>query len=104
MEFELPMKIKAIYENGVLRPLEALELRDGQTVEVTLDDSSPFEPGYPPGHPFHGMEPISDEHAEYLHRVTEEEFGQVDPAEWEVSPALQDYIDWLKSKATEGKS
>jgi predicted DNA-binding antitoxin AbrB/MazE fold protein len=33
--------IQAIYTNGVLRPLEALALEEGQIVEVTVASSTP---------------------------------------------------------------
>ena len=32
--------VKAVYENGVLRPLEPLELAEHQPVTVTVDESS----------------------------------------------------------------
>lgn len=33
--------VTAVYENGVLRPTRPLELREGQTVEVTVTDPTP---------------------------------------------------------------
>lgn len=33
--------VTAVYENGVLRPTRPLELREGQTVEVTVTDPPP---------------------------------------------------------------
>jgi predicted DNA-binding antitoxin AbrB/MazE fold protein len=36
--------LQAVYEKGVLRPLEPLELRDQQFVNVTLSDEAPPEP------------------------------------------------------------
>lgn len=35
--------LRAIYENGVLRPLEALDLRENQEVAVVLTPSLPSE-------------------------------------------------------------
>lgn len=32
------ISVTAVYENGVLRPTTPLELREGQTVEVTVSD------------------------------------------------------------------
>ena len=34
--------IDAIYENGVLRPLEPLDLEDQQRVRITMDNSDPL--------------------------------------------------------------
>lgn len=36
--------LKAIYENGVFRPLEKPELTEGQPVQITVDTSTPFTP------------------------------------------------------------
>ena len=35
---ELPKVIKVRYEKGVLKPLERLELREGEEVEVVLEE------------------------------------------------------------------
>jgi predicted DNA-binding antitoxin AbrB/MazE fold protein len=34
--------LQAVYENGVLRPLESLDLREQQLVNVTLSDEEPW--------------------------------------------------------------
>ncbi len=36
--------LQAVYENGVLRPLEPLDLREQQLVNVTVSDEAPPEP------------------------------------------------------------
>jgi hypothetical protein len=36
--------LQAIYEKGVLRPLEPLDLREQQVVHVTVSDEAPPEP------------------------------------------------------------
>jgi len=36
--------LQAVYENGVLRPLEPLHLREQQLVSVTVTDEAPMEP------------------------------------------------------------
>jgi predicted DNA-binding antitoxin AbrB/MazE fold protein len=36
--------LTAVYENGVLRPLERLDLREKQLVTVTITDEAPMEP------------------------------------------------------------
>jgi predicted DNA-binding antitoxin AbrB/MazE fold protein len=38
------VKAQAVYENGVLRPLEPLALREQQLVTVTISDEAPAEP------------------------------------------------------------
>jgi predicted DNA-binding antitoxin AbrB/MazE fold protein len=38
------MTIKAKYENGVLRPIEPLPLREGETVDVTVSVAAPAPP------------------------------------------------------------
>ena len=35
-------EIRAIYENGILRPIEPLELEEQQRVRVTIDDGGPL--------------------------------------------------------------
>lgn len=37
-------KLQAVYEKGVLRPLEPLDLRDQQCVSVTITDEASTEP------------------------------------------------------------
>ncbi len=37
-------KLQAVYEEGVLRPLEPLDLREQQLVNVTITDEAPGEP------------------------------------------------------------
>lgn len=36
------MRIKAIYENKVLKPLEKLDLREGEEVEIELKEKTEF--------------------------------------------------------------
>ena len=36
--------LKAIYENGVFRPLEKPELTEGQSVQLTVATTTPFSP------------------------------------------------------------
>lgn len=36
--------LQAVYEKGVLRPLEPLDLREQQLVNVTISDETPPEP------------------------------------------------------------
>lgn len=36
-------KLEAVYENGVLRPLEPLDLREHQRVRITLSSVAPSE-------------------------------------------------------------
>lgn len=36
--------LKAIYENGVFRPLEKPELTEGQSVKITVETTTPFTP------------------------------------------------------------
>jgi predicted DNA-binding antitoxin AbrB/MazE fold protein len=51
-EEEQPMtrNIQAVYEKGVLRPLEPLDLPEQQLVNVTITDEAPEPaPSYPPG-------------------------------------------------------
>jgi hypothetical protein len=42
--------LQAVYEKGVLRPLEPLDLREQQVVNVTIADEAPGPAlAYPPG-------------------------------------------------------
>ncbi|PSB45017.1 hypothetical protein C7B80_18385 [Cyanosarcina cf. burmensis CCALA 770] len=36
--------LKAIYENGVFRPLEKPELAEGQSVQLTVESTAPLSP------------------------------------------------------------
>ena len=36
--------LKAIYENGVFRPLETPELTEGQSVQLTVEPTTPLNP------------------------------------------------------------
>jgi predicted DNA-binding antitoxin AbrB/MazE fold protein len=69
--------IEAIYENGVLRPVQPLDwLEEKRQVTVTVTTPDPQGPlnGWVGG--------ISDEDATLMRRVIDEEFGQVNPDDW----------------------
>jgi predicted DNA-binding antitoxin AbrB/MazE fold protein len=75
-------KVLAIFENGVFKPEEPVNLRPGTKVEVTLPDEQ-----LSPSEQLHRRYPLilddlSDEEAAELTQIIEEEFGQVDPDEW----------------------
>lgn len=36
--------LKAIYENGVFRPLEKPDLNEGESVKITVETTTPFTP------------------------------------------------------------
>ncbi|NJM73289.1 MAG: antitoxin family protein [Scytonema sp. RU_4_4] len=36
--------LKAIYENGVFRPLEKPNLKEGESVKITVESTTPFTP------------------------------------------------------------
>ena len=73
-----PQTVEAIYENGVLRPLKALEgLAEHSKVKITIEgeETSP--------HPllrFAGI--LSDKEAAELRHVIENEFEGIDPNAW----------------------
>jgi predicted DNA-binding antitoxin AbrB/MazE fold protein len=49
-EHTMTRNLQAVYEKGVLRPLEPLDLREQQLVNVTITDEAPEPaPSYPPG-------------------------------------------------------
>lgn len=70
--------VEAIYENGVLRPLKALDgLAEHSQVKITIESDQT------PTHPlsqFAGI--LSDEEATELQRVVADEFGKIDPNVW----------------------
>jgi predicted DNA-binding antitoxin AbrB/MazE fold protein len=69
--------IQAIFENGVLRPIEPLDgLEDNRLVKVTVEteDRAPPLEGWSGG--------LDDQDAATMRRVIEEEFEQVNPDEW----------------------
>jgi predicted DNA-binding antitoxin AbrB/MazE fold protein len=69
--------IKAIYENGVLKPIEPIEgLADRAQVTLTLDTGRTRRPldDWVGG--------LSDQDAAEMRRVIEEEFEQVNPDDW----------------------
>jgi predicted DNA-binding antitoxin AbrB/MazE fold protein len=61
--------IEAVYEKGVFRPLQPLDLEEGQRVQVTLPQTS-----LPPPSPKEFAEQIRE-----THRV----FGQLTEEEWD---------------------
>ncbi len=73
-----PQTVEAIYENGVLRPLKALEgVAEHCKVKITIqrEETTP--------HPllrFAGI--LSDDEAAELRRIIEEEFARIDPDAW----------------------
>ncbi len=74
----LHLKIEAIYENGILRPLQPLlGVTEHSKVKITIE-AKEAEP-----HPllqFAGI--LSDEEAAELQHMIEEEFEKVDPHAW----------------------
>jgi predicted DNA-binding antitoxin AbrB/MazE fold protein len=60
--------IEAVYENGVFRPLQPVDLEDGQRVQVYL--------------PFEGSKLTAEEALEMM-RKTHKIFGEVSDEEWE---------------------
>ena len=69
--------IEAIYENGVLRPVEPLDwLEDKRQVTVTVTTADPQ------GSLKDWVGGISDEDAKIMRKVIDEEFGQVNPDDW----------------------
>lgn len=70
--------VEAIYENGVLRPLQALEgLVEPCKVKITI------ERGEAAPHPFLRFAGIlSDDEAAELRRIIEAEFERIDPNAW----------------------
>ena len=68
--------LEAIYEDGILRPLEALEgLSDHSKVRITID----FEERHPLLQ-FAGI--LSDREAAELRRTIQDEFERIDPNAW----------------------
>jgi predicted DNA-binding antitoxin AbrB/MazE fold protein len=61
--------IEAVYENGVFKPLQPVDLAEGQRVHVTLA-------GQPPP-------AMSPEEIQQKMKETHETFGQIPDAEWE---------------------
>jgi predicted DNA-binding antitoxin AbrB/MazE fold protein len=45
----MPITVRAVYESGVLRPMEPLALSEGEMVRVTIAQAMP--PGPPPRNP-----------------------------------------------------
>lgn len=94
----MSITLDAIFENGVLRPLTKLNLRDGQRVTMTVDAAAAQRTAgeakpptstavgellpFPPGHPLHGLRRISDEKAVAMLKVIHEAFGHVDDDDW----------------------
>ena len=74
--------ISAIYDNGVFKPMRPVDLPQGTHVEVVL----PANGGDPvailqlrfPG----SFGTMSEEDADELQRIVDEEFGQVNPDDW----------------------
>jgi predicted DNA-binding antitoxin AbrB/MazE fold protein len=61
--------LPAIYENGLLRPLEPLELKEHQRVRVTADDFSDDPAGALLDHEYHAAIDAMDEEVRTLEEV-----------------------------------
>lgn len=73
--------IKAIFENGVLRPLQPLEgVPEHTRVDVTVVSADPGENGKPGLRACIGS--ISDADAGEMRRAVDEEFERVDDRDW----------------------
>lgn len=69
--------IHAIYEHGVLRPLEPLEeIAEKSEVELAIE----YPPPSPPLKDIFGILPRED--AEEMRKIVDEEFERVDLNEW----------------------
>jgi predicted DNA-binding antitoxin AbrB/MazE fold protein len=71
-------QIEALYENGILRPLEPLEgVAEHSRLRVTLE----LEDG--PAYPLASyVGTLSDEDAREMLRIVEDEFERIDPDAW----------------------
>ncbi len=70
--------IHAIYEHGILRPLEPIEgIRENSEVELTI---AVKQKEVSPVRRFAGI--LSEEEANRMLRIVEEEFERVNPDEW----------------------
>lgn len=73
--------VRAVYEKGMLRLLEPVNLAQHEEVEVTVRSASLVDHrGGRPLSKFFGT--ISDEDAREMREAIEEAFEQVDPDEW----------------------
>jgi predicted DNA-binding antitoxin AbrB/MazE fold protein len=72
----MDLQFDAIYENGVLRPLQPLNLADRAKVTVTIELPTPK----PPINGCFGT--ITPESAAEMQRIVDEEFEKVDPRDW----------------------
>lgn len=73
--------LRAVYENGVFRPLEPVHLAQHEEVEVTVRTASAVDNhGARPVSAFFGS--ISDDDAREMREAIEEAFEQVDTNEW----------------------
>jgi predicted DNA-binding antitoxin AbrB/MazE fold protein len=74
----MTITIEAIYENGVLRPLQPIKgLKKNQHVDVTVSTTAKKK------HPLHGLCGIlPDADALEMLKTVEEEFEKVDINEW----------------------
>jgi len=74
----MPKTIEAIYEDGILRPLQPIKgLKKHQTVSITLEKTVRKK------HPLHGLCGIlPDADAAEMLKTVEHEFEKVDLNEW----------------------
>jgi predicted DNA-binding antitoxin AbrB/MazE fold protein len=74
----MTLTIEAIYENGVLRPLQPIKgLKKNQRVDITVTTTSKKK------HPLSGLSGIlPDADALEMLKMVEEEFEKVDINEW----------------------
>ena len=56
----MPITVRAVYQGGVLRPVQPLALDEGETVEVTIAKARPARPA---------LRPTTPEEEDYIRRL-----------------------------------
>lgn len=82
------ISVLAVYENGVLRPKEPLDLPEGQNVQLSVYPRPPFHPALPPPTP---------EEAEVIRKMEEAKTLQELFAAYESLPPPADGYDLCKA-------
>ncbi len=80
----MQQQITAVFENGILRPLQPVEgVADQSRVDITINSRDTPRATSAPGSGIAScIGTVSDESAAQMRRSIEETFSKVDPSDW----------------------
>jgi predicted DNA-binding antitoxin AbrB/MazE fold protein len=87
-EFAMTITIQAVYEGGVLRPVQPLDLAEGEVVNVTVATAKP---------PEQALRPLTPEEEDYVRRLKAAKSLEEMYAVMETAPPLPEGYDLCRA-------